>query len=50
MVITADILLADRCLKSGAVVIGNNGKPFTTDPGAGTKVKRGASVDIYLKR
>ncbi len=27
--ITADILLADRCLKAGAVVIGNNGKPFT---------------------
>jgi uncharacterized protein len=30
VVITADILLADRCLKAGAVVIGNNGKPFTT--------------------
>ena len=29
VVITADILLADRCLKSGAAVIGNNGKPFT---------------------
>lgn len=29
IVITADILLADRCLKAGAVVIGNNGKPFT---------------------
>lgn len=27
--ITADILLADRCLKAGAVVIANNGKPFT---------------------
>ena len=30
IVITADILLADRCLKAGAIVIGNNGKPFTT--------------------
>lgn len=30
IVITADILLADRCLKAGSVVIGNNGKPFTT--------------------
>jgi uncharacterized protein YaiI (UPF0178 family) len=30
IVITADILLADRCLKAGAVVIGNNGKPFTS--------------------
>ena len=29
IVITADILLADRCLKAGATVIGNNGKPFT---------------------
>jgi uncharacterized protein YaiI (UPF0178 family) len=29
VVVTADILLADRCLKAGAVVIGNNGKPFT---------------------
>jgi uncharacterized protein YaiI (UPF0178 family) len=29
VVITADILLADRCLKAGAQVIGNNGHPFT---------------------
>ena len=29
VVITDDILLADRCLKAGATVIGNNGKPFT---------------------
>ena len=29
IVITADILLADRCLKAGAVVIAGNGKPFT---------------------
>ena len=27
--ITGDILLADRCLKKGATVIGPNGKPFT---------------------
>lgn len=27
--ITADILLADRCLKAGALVIAPNGKPFT---------------------
>ncbi len=27
--ITGDILLADRCLKAGAVVIAPNGKPFT---------------------
>ena len=29
VVITADILLADRCLKAGATVISHNGKPFT---------------------
>ncbi|MCA1660855.1 MAG: DUF188 domain-containing protein, partial [Novosphingobium sp.] len=29
VVVTADILLADRCLKAGATVIGNTGKPFT---------------------
>ncbi len=28
--ITADILLADRCLKAGAAVIAPNGKPFTS--------------------
>ena len=29
IVITADILLAERCVKAGAVVIGPTGKPFT---------------------
>ena len=29
VVITGDILLADRCLKAGATVLGHNGKPFT---------------------
>ncbi len=29
VVVTADILLADRCLKAGATVIGPNGRPFT---------------------
>ena len=29
VVVTADILLADRCLKAGAEVLGPNGKPFT---------------------
>ena len=28
--VTADILLADRCLKAGAQVIAPNGRPFTT--------------------
>jgi uncharacterized protein YaiI (UPF0178 family) len=30
VVVTGDILLADRALKAGAIVIGHNGKPFTT--------------------
>jgi hypothetical protein len=29
IVVTADILLADRCLKAGATVLGPAGKPFT---------------------
>ena len=31
VVVTADILLADRCLKAGATVIAPNGKPFTAN-------------------
>ena len=31
VVVTADILLADRCLKAGAQVLGPNGHPFTAD-------------------
>ena len=30
VVVTADILLADRCLKAGAVVLGPTGRPFTS--------------------
>jgi uncharacterized protein YaiI (UPF0178 family) len=30
VVVTGDILLADRCLKAGAAVLGPNGKPFTS--------------------
>jgi len=30
VVVTADILLADRCLKAGALVLSATGKPFTT--------------------
>ena len=29
VVVTADILLADRCLKAGAAVLSSTGKPFT---------------------
>ena len=29
IVVTGDILLADRCVRAGATVIGHNGRPFT---------------------
>lgn len=31
IVVTADILLADRCIRNGARVLGPNGRPFTPD-------------------
>jgi uncharacterized protein YaiI (UPF0178 family) len=31
LVVTADILLADRCIKAGAPVLAPNGKPFTAN-------------------
>jgi uncharacterized protein YaiI (UPF0178 family) len=31
LVVTADVLLASRCLKNGARVIGHTGKPFTEE-------------------
>lgn len=31
IVVTADILLADRCLKKGAFVLGTTGRPFTEE-------------------
>ncbi len=31
IVVTADIQLADRCLKKGALVLGPTGKPFTAN-------------------
>lgn len=37
IVVTADILLADRCLKKGALVVGPTGKPFTAE-GIGSAV------------
>lgn len=37
-------------LKAGDVFGPANGKPFDTDPPAGTQVKRGSTVDIYLRR
>ena len=46
VVITADILLADRCLKTGAIVIGNNGKPFTSSSIGSAIATRAIMADL----
>ena len=46
LVITADILLADRCLKSGARVLGPNGQPFTPDSIGGAIATRAIMADL----
>jgi uncharacterized protein len=46
VVVTGDILLADRCLKKGATVIGPNGKPFTSASIGGAIVTRAIMADL----
>jgi len=46
VVITGDILLADRCLKKGASVIGPNGKPFTSASIGGAIATRAIMADL----
>lgn len=46
VVITADILLADRCLKAGAAVISGNGKPFTAASIGSAIATRAIMVDL----
>jgi uncharacterized protein YaiI (UPF0178 family) len=46
VVITGDILLADRCLKKGARVIGHNGKPFTSASIGGAIATRAIMADL----
>lgn len=46
VVITADILLADRCLKSGAVVLAPNGRPFTAASIGGAIATRAIMADL----
>jgi len=48
VVITGDILLADRCLKKGAVVIGPNGKPFTASSIGGAIATRAIMADLRV--
>ena len=46
IVVTADILLADRCLKAGAAVLGPNGKPFTTGSIGAAVATRAIMADL----
>ncbi len=46
VVITGDILLADRCLKAGAAVFGHNGKPFTAASIGGAIATRAIMADL----
>jgi len=46
VVVTGDILLADRCLKAGAAVIGHNGKPFTIASIGGAIATRAIMADL----
>lgn len=46
IVVTGDILLAERCLKNGAAVIAPNGKPFTPDTIGGAIALRAIMADI----
>ena len=45
-VVTGDILLADRCLKKGATVIGPTGKPFTSASIGGAIATRAIMADL----
>lgn len=44
--ITADIPLADRCLKAGAMVLGPRGKPFTEDSIGAALATRAIMADL----
>lgn len=46
IVVTADILLADRCLKAGATVIAPNGKPFTANSIGAAIATRAIMADL----
>ncbi|MGN6376745.1 MAG: YaiI/YqxD family protein [Sphingomonas sp.] len=46
IVITADILLADRCLKAGASVLAPTGKPFTANSIGGAIATRAIMADL----
>ena len=46
VVVTADILLAGRCIEAGATVLGPNGKPFNTANIGGAIATRAIMADL----
>jgi|TARA_R110000824_G_scaffold74541_5_gene189423 uncharacterized protein YaiI (UPF0178 family) len=46
IVVTSDILLADRCVKAGAAVVGSNGKPFTANSIGAAVATRAIMADL----
>ncbi len=46
IVVTADILLADRCLKAGATVLAPGGKPFSADSIGSAIATRAIMADL----
>ncbi len=46
IVVTGDILLADRCLKAGATVLASNGKPFSTNSIGAAIATRAIMADL----
>jgi len=46
VVVTSDILLADRCLKAGAAVLGPTGKAFTASSIGGAIATRAIMADL----
>ena len=46
LVVTGDILLADRCLKAGATVVALNGRPFTRASIGGAIATRAIMADL----
>ncbi|MEQ8741854.1 YaiI/YqxD family protein [Parasphingorhabdus sp.] len=46
VVVTSDILLADRCVKAGAAVVGSNGKPFTANSIGAAVATRAIMADL----
>ena len=48
VVVTGDILLAERCLKAAAAVIGHNGKPFTSGSIGSAVAMRAIMADLRV--